>query len=337
MSHEIHPFSQELMAAVAAPPESGRRSPRQAEFIWVDRELMPTDRAVARLLNQASRFGPGVTAWVRAYGTPNGPAVFQLRPHLDRFLAAAEAVEVGDPAQSAAFLRDVVWRVIRANDFYQCHVRLALYQEAPLQAAAGTGRPLLAVTAWESFPARERKSQRAGLKLTVSPLARTASGSAADREAFGRWQNETMLAHALADQTGFDDALLLDEQGRVSDCGGDALVLVRGKSLVAAPPSPAVEAITVEAVAVLAQRAGLEVVREPFTLADLLAADEVFLCGVARELTAVRQVGEQLVGQEKPGPVTRRLQAAYVDYVHGRHPAGRRWLDYMDRPSDPLY
>jgi branched-chain amino acid aminotransferase len=337
MPLSAHPFSEVFLAPEASPEIGSRRAPRRAEFIWVDRELMPSEQAAAHLLSPAVRFGPGVVVRLRAYGTASGPALFQLRAHLARFLALAGQIGFDDRLLTVTVLRDVIWRVIRANDFYECHVRLALSLEASLALESGGHRPVLAVTAEESFPGRERELWRAGLRLTVSPVTRSRTGRGAGGEGSSQWHSTTALARNMAAQAGYDDAVLLDEQGYVSDCGGEQVAMVKEGVVWVAPMAADEAAVTGEALALLARQAGYRLEIAPLEPAQLAAADELLVCGTTREITPVRQVDGTLIGEDVPGPATLRLQEHYVNCVHGRHRLSRRWLDYMDRAPEPLY
>ncbi len=147
----------------------------------------------------------------------------------------------------------------------------------------------------------------------------------------------SVLAKTESVRLGFEEAILLDTQGYVAECTGENLFLVRGDALHTPPAATVLEGITRDTILALAREFAIEVVETPISRDQLYIADEVFVCGTAAEVIALREIDFRSIGSGRTGPVTRRFQQAYADVTHGRHAFSAQWLDYLPatlaRPS----
>jgi branched-subunit amino acid aminotransferase/4-amino-4-deoxychorismate lyase len=209
------------------------RTPLQAEYAGLDRSMVPLEDATVHFLNPTPHYGPGVFEGIRCYNTPNGPAVFRLHEHLERFLKSAGVLGVGELIYDAEDLRDAVCKLIRINNF--------------------------------------------------------------------------IVAEAI----------------------GENLLLVRDNSICTAPRASILEGITRDSIMTLARDAGYSVVEERISRDQLYIADEVFVCGTAAEVLAVREIDYRKVGSGGIGPVASKLRRLFIDTVNGQNQRSPEWLDYM--------
>ena len=144
----------------------------------------------------------------------------------------------------------------------------------------------------------------------------------------GNYPN-SVLAKTESLRLGFDEAIMLDPQGYVAECTGENLFVVRSGKIITPPMAPVLEGITRDSLIQLARSLGIEVVEQPISRDQLYIADEVFVCGTAAEVIAIREIDFRTIGTGKMGPVTRQIQHAYQEAIHGRHPLSAGWLDYV--------
>ena len=144
----------------------------QADYIWLDGELVPFEEATVHVLNPTLHYGTSVFEGIRCYDTPRGPAIFRLKEHLERFLNSVRVLGVDDLKYNVDELRDVVCRVIKVNNFSECYIRPALYFEGPLGLNLDTYRPVVGIAAWpwNEFLGREAKVD--GIRMMVSSITR---------------------------------------------------------------------------------------------------------------------------------------------------------------------
>ncbi len=299
----------------------------KSELIWMDGELLPYEQATVHFLTPTLHYGPGVFEGIRCYETPEGPAVFRLREHLERFLDSIHVLGIRDFPYSVEDLRLAVHETIRANGYPECYVRPLMYLQGPLGLNLDASRPSVGIAVWEWGPYLGEEARESGASLMVSSFTRLHPNvNMTKAKIAGNYVN-SMLVKTLALRSGFDEAVLLDPQGLVAECTGENLFLVRQGILYSPPAASILEGITRESLITLAQDLGYEVVETLVSRDQLYLADEVFLCGTAAEVVGVREIDYRRIGQGGVGPITRRLQTEYEGLVRGRNPKYRQWLD----------
>ncbi|HSM58932.1 MAG TPA: aminotransferase class IV [Candidatus Sulfomarinibacteraceae bacterium] len=316
------------MLRPAGEEQSARQALRHIDCVWLNGELIPTDEAAAHMaahiLNPALPEGLGVFEGIGCYETERGPALFRPEAHLTRFLQRVRQMGVGDLRFDLFALRRAAHVTVQVNNYSSCYVRPILY-------FAGEGdsyEPAVAVTAsgWESDVAQgvaAREKRQRGIRVMVSN-----GGKRGRVEAYG-------AAREAARQAGYDEAILLDEEGMVVDCTAEALFLLRDGVLYTPPQPEPLPGVARDTVITLAGDLGVTVRETPIGRAALHTAEEVFVCGTAAEVTPVRELDDRALGEGAVGPVTARLQALYADVVRGHGPRSRGWLEYV--MMEPLF
>jgi branched-chain amino acid aminotransferase len=310
------------------PVHSKQQSPLQADYVWLDGELVPFENATVHFLNPTLHYGPGVFEGVRCYNTPRGPAVFRLGDHLERFIRSAAVLGVDDLQYDRDELHDIVCRVIQANNFSECYIRPALYFEGPLSLDLGAYRPVIGVGAWQWSNYLGKDAMKNGIRMMVSSITRNPNASMTKAKINGQYVN-SVLAKTLASKSGFDEAIMLDPDGYVAEATGENLLLVRNNTIYTTPRAEILEGITRDTVITLARDVGYTVVEERISRDQLYIADEVFVCGTAAEVQAVREIDFRRIGSGRPGPVSSQLQKLFSETINGENRRSAEWLDYV--------
>jgi branched-chain amino acid aminotransferase len=303
-----------------------------AEFIWQNGELVPWEEARVHVLSHGLHYGTGVFEGIRCYETERGPAVFRHRDHLERLEKSAELYYFSLP-YSVEELREATHELIRRNGLRSCYIRpLAFrgYGEMGLYAHSAPIEVIVAVWPWGAYLGEDGK--RHGIRTKVSSW-RTISGESLipHAKASGQYLN-SILAKTESANAGYDEAILLDQHGCVSEGSGENVFLVRDGVLCTPPHTASIlDGITRNSVVQIARDLGYTVEERDIARSELYLADEMFLSGTAAELVPVREVDDHPLGE--PGEITRVIQAKFEDAVHGRAEEYLEWLDFIEVPD----
>lgn len=300
----------------------------RSQYVWMDGSLVEFDNATVHFLNRTLHYGLGVFEGIRAYATDQGPAVFRLKEHVARLFDSARVLGMDQFAYSEADICAAIKQTVAANGFDECYIRPLIYfssGEMGLTMLNGTISVGIAVWEWNSYLGQA--ALEAGVRANVSSFTRHHLNAVMTKaKVTGNYPNSA-LAKTESLKLGFDEAIMLDSQGYVAECTGENLFLVRNNRIITPPMAPVLEGITRDTLIQLAGYQGLEVVEQPISRDQLYIADELFVCGTAAEVIAIREVDFRKIGTGKMGPVTREIQHAYQEAVHGRHPLSAGWVD----------
>lgn len=300
----------------------------KADKIWMDGHLVDWDEATVHVLTPTLHYGYGVFEGVRAYPTDVGPAVFQLRAHLERLLRSARLYPPLDTiVWTVDDLIDAVEQLIGANGHHGgCYIRPTIilgYGEIGLNPLPSTPQTVIAAWEWGSYLGEDALVD--GVRVMMSSLRRVGKNTIPPAgKANGQYLNSS-LAKVEALRAGYDEAIMLSEDGYVAEGTGENIFVVTD-GVIRTPPlhDGPLEGITRNAVITIARDLGYPVEETSLVRSDLYLADEIFLTGTAAELTPVREVAGTVIGPR--GPVTRAVQRVFMDVVHGRVDAYRDWL-----------
>ena len=301
--------------------------------IWMDGELVDWADAKVHVLSHTLHYGSGVFEGIRAYPTSQGVAVFRLADHIRRLVASAHILMIDVP-YTVDQLIDASAEVVRVNDMHEgCYLRPLVYLgygEMGLNPLPAPVNVSIATWPWGTYLGEE--ALKRGVSVKISSWRRhdpNAVPTAA--KSIGMYVNSS-LAKMEAIKAGYDEAVLLTSDGRVSECTGENIFVVRDGVLCTPPTSDAgaLDGITQDTVEVLAKDMGIDVRHEPLIRTDLYLADEAFLTGTAAELTPIRAVDDRTVGSGSPGPVTTELQRAYFATVRGELDRYKDWLHLVE-------
>ena len=286
-----------------------------ADYVWLDGELVPFEKATVHFLSPTLHYGLGVFEGIRCYATAHGPAVFRLQEHLDRFIHSAQVLGIHDFEYEVETLWNAVCRLIQANNLNECYIRPLLYFTGPLGLNMDSYRPAVGIAAWKWDAFLGKEAWEHGVRLMVSPETRS--------------HPNVSMAKTLAVRAGFDEAIMLDPEGFLSGCTGENLIVVKDNVLCATPKATVMSGVTQDTAITLARDLGYDVVEQRITRDLLHDADEAFVCGTAAEIVGVREVDYKAIGSGNVGPVTRRLQELFLATVHGNTNRSPEWLEYV--------
>ena len=303
------------------------------EKIWLDGELVAWDEAKIHVLTHTLHYGSGVFEGIRAYATERGVAIFRLRDHIARLFTSSKVFMIDVP-YSFDELVAATKAVVRVNGLDQgCYIRPIVflgYGEMGLNPLPCPVSVAIAAWPWGTYLGDEGVAN--GIRLKVSSWQRhdpNAVPTAA--KGTGMYVNSS-LAKVEALKAGYDEALLLDPQGNVSECTGENIFIVKNGRLTTPPTSEAgaLEGITKHSVETIAADLGHEVAQEALIRTDLYTADEAFLTGTAAEVVPIREVDDRAVGEGRPGPITKQIQETYFAAVRGEVDRYKDWLDHVE-------
>jgi branched-chain amino acid aminotransferase len=299
------------------------------EKIWMNGALVPWDEARVHLLTHALHYGTGVFEGIRAYDTPRGTGVFRLRDHLQRLRRSAALYEMELPL-SVDELAEVVHETIGVNGLDSCYVRPIAFRGYGPMGLDPTANPVelcVAVWGWGAYLGDEALEK--GVRCTISSFRRIGPNTLPPAaKATGQYIN-SVLAKLESNRAGYEEAILLNEAGYVSDGTGENVFVVRDGT-VYTPPTTAscLPGITRDTVIRILREMGREVREVDLVRTDLYFGDEVFLCGTACEVTPVASVDDHPTGDR--GPITKEVQDTFFAIVHGRD---ERFGELLDFPA----
>lgn len=302
----------------------------RSNYIWMDGEMVPFEKATVHFLNPTMHYGMGMFEGIRCYNTSRGPAVFRLKEHVRRLIDSVLVSGVRDFPYTFDQVYQAVHLTITANGFQECYIRPLVYMTGPLGLNMDDWRPVLGIAAWEWAPFLGKEALDLGVRLMVSSFTRHHPNVMMTKAKIsGNYVNST-LAKTVAKRSGFDETVMLDPQGYVAECSGENLFLVRDGVVYTPPRATILEGITRDTVVTLAKDLGYRVVEEPIVRDQLYIADEIFVCGTAAEITPVREIDFRTIGTGRKGPVTAAVQDAFYRTVCGDGERSAEWLDMID-------
>ena len=298
------------------------------EKIWFNGKLVPWGDAKVHVLAHGLQYGTGVFEGMKSYPTDDGPAIFRLDAHLERFYKSAELYDLAIP-----YTQDVIaeasLEVVRANGLEASYLRPVAFFDAGTLSVWTKECPVTVAIA--AVPTGKYLANAdAGVRVTVSPIRKfDNSAIPAWAKACGQYINSARAVNE-AQRRGFDEALLLNSQGLVAEGSGENLFVVRNGGIVTNDKDASIlMGVTRASVLEIAKDLGIEATVAPISVEDVLGADELFFTGTAVEVTAIREVDGRVIGDGKPGPLTRRLQDTFNQAVRGQLPQYRRWLSFV--------
>ena len=302
--------------------------------IWYDGKFVPWRDATTHVLTHTLHYGMGVFEGVRAYKTEQGAAVFRLDAHIDRLFRSAHILGMKIPFDKNA-LSDAICASVRENGLDAAYIRpMCFYGSEGMGLRADTLRVHVIVAAWSWGAYLGEEGQQKGIRVRTSSYQRHHVNVTMCRtKANGNYMN-SMLAVQEARACGYDEALLLDVEGYVSEGSGENIFIVRDGSLYTPDLTSALDGITRDSIVQLAADEGIPVREKRITRDEVYVADEAFLTGTAAEVTPIRELDGRVIGSGRRGPITERLQTLYFDAVYGRSRRHADWLTLVTSTAE---
>jgi branched-chain amino acid aminotransferase len=300
---------------------------QELEKIWMNGGLIDWADAKVHVGTHGLHYGSGVFEGIRAYETPKGSAVFRLTDHLQRFQDSAQLLNMTLP-YTVEELRSASMDLIGTNGMAECYLRpIAFFGYGELGVAAAANPVDVVIMSWPWGTYLGAEGLKNGIRAKISSWTRVGPNVIPHvAKATGIYLN-SMLAVMEANRAGYDEAILLTDDGFIADGSGENVFLVKDGTIYTPDLSASIlPGITRDTVIQIAQDLGYTVVEKQLIRTDLYLADEVFMTGTAAEVTPLREVDDQLIGP--PGPVTLAIQKAYLETVRGQSERWSHWLEY---------
>ena len=295
--------------------------------IWMDGELVDWRDAKIHVLTHTLHYGCGAFEGVRAYNTANGTAIFRLQEHTDRLFNSAKILRMQLPFTKEQ-VNEAQKQVVKANKLESCYIRPLTWIGSQKLGVSPKGNKIhlmVAAWAWGAYLGEEGLQQ--GIRVKTSSYTRHhVNITMTQAKAVSNYSN-SILANMEALDDGYDEALLLDSAGFVSEGAGENVFVIKD-GVVYTPDlsAGALNGITRNTVMHICKDLGVELVQKRITRDEIYIADEAFFTGTAAEVTPIRELDRVQIGIGRRGPLTERIQNAFFDIVNGRNPKYAHWL-----------
>jgi branched-chain amino acid aminotransferase len=304
----------------------------KAKYIWMDGEFTPWDEAKVHVLTHTLHYGNGAIEGTKAYKTVDGRcAIFKLNEHTQRLLNSAKMTLMDVPF-TLEELNAAQVELLQKNELFDgAYLRPLVYLGYGVMGLYHKECPVnVSIAAWEWGAYLGEEGLRKGIRLKIASMTRTPNTSSMGKaKAVANYLNSQMAKYEAV-EAGYDEALLLDDQGYIAEASGAAFFMVRDGVLISPPSDNTLESITQHTIIDLAKDMGIEVIRRRVTREEVYIADEAFLTGTAAEVTPIREVDARKIGIGSRGPITEKLQSAYFDAVAGKNPDYIQYLTYIN-------
>jgi branched-chain amino acid aminotransferase len=302
----------------------------KTEKIWFDGHLVNWEDAKVHVLTHGLHYGTAYFEGIRCYELADGKsAVFRLQEHIRRLADSGKILGFPLP-YSVEQLCQATLEVIRANKLKACYIRPLAFVglgDLGIYVPDNPVNVCIAVWPWGAYLGDE--GLRNGIRAKVSSYTRHhVNVMMTKSKTAGNYVN-SVLAKAEVKKAGYDEAILLDTEGYVSEASGENIFIVRDGRIKTTPLTSILPGITRDSIITLARSKGYEVVEERFARDELYIADEAFFTGTAAELTPIREVDDRQIGAGSRGPVTEDVQKTFFDVIKGKDLKYKKWLAYL--------
>ena len=302
----------------------------RTDKIWLDGELIRWEDAKVHVLTHALHYGTAYFEGIRCYELADGrSAVFRLPEHMRRLADSGKILGFPLPYTEAQVCQAAI-DVIQANNLKECYIRPLAFVglgDLGLYAPNNPVNVCIAVWPWGAYLGDEGLQK--GIRAKVSSFTRHhVNVMMTKSKGSGNYINSVLAKHEVK-KAGYDEAIMLDAEGYVSEASGENIFMVRDRRIKTTPLTSILPGITRDSIIRLARDKGYEVVEERFTRDELYTADEAFLTGTAAELTPIREVDDRQIGAGRRGCVTEDVQKTFFDVIKGKNPKYEKWLAYV--------
>jgi branched-chain amino acid aminotransferase len=304
----------------------------KAKYIWMDGEFTPWDDAKVHVLTHTLHYGNGAIEGTKAYKTVDGRcAIFKLQEHTERLINSSKMTLIDVP-YTVEELNAAQIKLLQENELFEgAYIRPLVYLGYGVMGLYHKDAPVnVSISAWEWGAYLGEEGLKKGVRVKISSFNRTGNTSGMGKaKAVANYLNSQM-AKFEAVESGYDEALLRDDQGYIAEASGACFFMVKNGVLISPPNDNSLESITQDTIIDLAKDMGIEVVRRRITREEIYIADEAFLTGTAAEVTPIRELDARIIGSGSRGPMTEKLQTAYFDAVSGKNPDYIKHLTYIN-------
>ena len=305
----------------------------QSKFIWFNGKIIPWVDARIHVMSHVLHYGSGVFEGIKCYNTVHGPAIFRLEDHIQRLFESGNKYMIQIPFTEDEII-DATIETVRINGFQSCYIRpIAFYgydtlgvhpKDCPVEVA-------VASFFWGAYLGDEGLVN--GVNIVISPWQRlTLEAFPESAKASGQYMN-SMLAVQDARVRGYDEALLLNQQGNIAEGSGQNIFIIKDEKIYTNDVNASIlMGITRDSIIQISRDLNYSLEISDLTQDMLFNADEAFFTGSATEVTPIATVNDKPIGDGKPGTITLELKEMYLKIVHGKDNHYNKWLTFVNKP-----
>lgn len=301
-----------------------------AKYIWMDGEFIKWEEANIHITTHTLHYGNGVFEGIRAYKTKDGLAIFRLKKHIKRLLDSAKILMIETPYLYEE-IKEAIINLIKKNEFKNnIYIRpIIYYGNGNLGILPSECKVRFSIIAWEWSTAIDEDGLKAGIRAKISSFRRNSLNSTMSKaKAVSNYLNSQMSKKEVV-TSGYDVAILLDDNGFVCETSGECLFIVRNKTLITPANENSLESITQKTVIKLAKDLGIKVKRRNITRDELYICDEAFSTGTAAEITPFYEIDNRVINNALSGKITKKIQKAYFDLIYANNLKYNKYLTYI--------
>ena len=295
----------------------------------MDGKFVAWDNAQIHIMTHTLHYGLGAFEGIRCYNTPKGPAIFKLDEHVNRLFQSAHIFLIDIPFTQDEIKKAII-ATVKVNKLKECYIRPLVYIGYGAMGLYPKGNPIkVAIAAWPWGAYLGEDGLEKGIKVKISSFIRNHVNSNMSRGKICGYYVNSQIAKKEAITNGYDEALLLDTEGYISEGSGENIFIVRNGVLKTTPLTSILEGITRDSIMTMAANTGIKVIEERFTRDEVYIADEAFFTGTAAEITPIRELDGRTIGNGKAGAITKKMQTMFFDVVKGKNQKYRSWLTHV--------
>ncbi len=294
--------------------------------IWKDGHMIEWRDATLHMLTHSLHYGMAIFEGVRAYKTVDGTAIFRLKEHTQRLFNSAKIFQMQMPYDMETLMAAQL-DVVRANKLESCYIRPLAWigsEKMGVSARGNTIHVSIAAWPWGAYLGEEGLAK--GIRVKTSSFTRHHVNVSMVRAKASGYYINSILANQEVTAEGYDEALLLDTEGYVSEGAGENIFIVKAGKIYTPDLASCLDGITRDSVLTMARDLGIEIIEKRITRDEIYCADEAFFTGTAAEVTPIRELDNRTIGTGSRGPVTEKLQSLFFDVVGGKATKYKHWL-----------
>ena len=298
--------------------------------IWMNGKLVPFKNAKVHVLTHALHYSTAIFEGLRCYNTPKGSAIFRLPEHVDRFFNSAKMYSM-KMQYNKKQITDAIIKTVKNSTLKECYIRpLAYYGYGELGLTPTQNKVDIAIACWPWKMGESKAGKFTGAKCKISSWIRIDSAAQPMKAKAASNYANAALARVEALKEGYDEAIMLNNQGKIAEGSAENIFILKDDKIITPPLTAGVlEGITRDSVIQIIEFNGGEVIEVDLDREDLYVADEVFMTGTAAEVKSVTEIDKTVIGNGKPGKITKALQKSFIDVTMGKDERFLSWLKYI--------
>ncbi len=298
--------------------------------IWMNGKLVPFKNAKVHVLTHALHYSTAVFEGIRCYNTPKGSAIFRLPEHVDRFFNSAKMYSMKMPYNKKQ-ITDAIIKTVKNSTLKECYIRpLAYYGYGELGLTPTQNKVDVAIACWPWKMGESKAGKFSGARCKISSWIKIDSAAQPMKAKAASNYANAALARVEALKEGYDEAIMLNNQGNIAEGSAENIFILKNDQIITPSlTAGALEGITRDSVIQIIEFNGGEVIEADLDREDLYIADEVFMTGTAAEVKSVTEIDKTVIGNGKPGKITKALQKSFIDVTMGKDERFLSWLKYI--------